>query len=89
MYDGSEIDQGFIASYIIGKEDCEKIPSKNVFRRVTKTGKERKDLNIVLILLEGWNKKCEDPICESIKITPFFDHIKTRIRENITTPYIR
>ncbi|MGD9707834.1 MAG: LTA synthase family protein, partial [Candidatus Delongbacteria bacterium] len=78
MYDGSEIDQGFIASYIIGKEDCEKIPSKNVFRRVTKTGKERKDLNIVLILLEGWNKKCEDPICESIKITPFFDQLSEK-----------
>jgi len=78
MYDGSEIDQGFIASYIIGKEDCEKIPSENVFRRVTKTGKERKDLNVVLILLEGWNKKYEDSVCESIEITPFFDQLSEK-----------
>ncbi|HQO09682.1 MAG TPA: sulfatase-like hydrolase/transferase [Clostridiales bacterium] len=75
LYKDIIIDENLISDLVLKDEIHQKIQSENVLRRITNTGSERKDLNVVLILLEGWTFESVNRRIGEIELIPFFNSI--------------
>jgi len=74
----ANINEEILKSLILKGEKYEKVNSKNAFRRITFTNAERRDLNVVLILLEGWMFEYVNKEIENREITPFFNGLSEK-----------
>lgn len=68
-------DDKIIADLILKGEKYDKIESPNVLKRKTYTGYPRRDLNVVLVLLEGWTFENINSSVNGIEITPYFNEL--------------
>ncbi len=75
MFSGLEPDEEFLVSLLTRNSTFKEIPSENKLLRKAYTRKDQNDLNVVLILLEGWNYEYVNRIINGIEITPFFNKL--------------